>query len=218
MSLSVHPSANGNHHTIQYLKQGAKLTFLSSNYNALVTVLVGPDEVEFTVHKGVVCARSTYFAAACSERWTEGLDTKIIRLIDTEPSTFQGYMDAMYDRLSYSSEKSSRPLIKLYILGDFLNDVKLRNRAMTLLVSLRRCPSYMSIELIWANTASGSRLRDWAMDMVRTKLGAGYFANSIQEYPAEFVQEIAVSLYVAGNLRSDPRVYFEAEGEEGGEA
>jgi hypothetical protein len=128
------------------------------------------------------------------------------------------YMDAMYDSLSYSSTKSSRPLIKLYILGDFLNDVKLRNRAMTLLVSLKRCPSWISIELIWANTAIGSRLRDWAMDMVRTKLGAGYFANSIKEYPAEFVQQIAVSLYVLGNVGTDPRNHFEAEGDEGGEA
>jgi hypothetical protein len=149
ISLNVQPNANGNYHTDFHIKQRAKLTSNSSNYNALVTFLVGPDEAEFTVHKDVVCARSTYFAAACSERWTEGRD-KTIRLIDTEKATFQMYMDAMYDRLSYSSEKSSRPLIKLYILGDFLNDVKLRNRAMTLLVSLKRCPSYISIELIWA--------------------------------------------------------------------
>jgi hypothetical protein len=56
------------------------------------------------------------------------------------------------------------------------------------------------------------------MDMVRTKLGAGYLANSIKEYPVEFVQQIAVSLYVLGNVGTDPRDYFEVDGDEGGEA
>jgi hypothetical protein len=124
------------------------------------------------------------------------------------------YMDAMYNTLSYDIDASSRPLIKLYLLGDFLDDVKLRNKAMTLLMTLKRCPSSTSIRLIWSNTTNGSLLRDWAMDMVRSKLGAGHFANSIKDYPAEFVQQIAVSLYVLGKFQPDVRVYLEADGDD----
>jgi hypothetical protein len=91
----------------------------------MVSILVGPSEVEFTVHKDVVSGRSKYLEAASSQRWTEGRDNAV-RLIDTHPSTFQMYMDAMYNTLSYDIDASSRPLIKLYLLGDFLDDVKLR--------------------------------------------------------------------------------------------
>jgi hypothetical protein len=178
----------------------------------MVSVLVGPSEVEFTVHKDVVSGRSKYLEVACSQRWTEGRDN-VVRLINTHPSTFQMYMDAMYNTLSYDIDASSRPLIKLYLLGDFLDDVKLRNKAMALLMTLKRCPSCPSIKLIWANTTVGSLLRDWAMDMVRSKLGAGHFANSVKEYPAEFVQQIAVSFYVLGKFQPDVKIYLEADGD-----
>ena len=88
------------------------------------------------------------------------------------------------------------PLIKFYVLGDFLNDFKLRNRAMQLLTSpeQRNCPSTVSVDFIWKHTAPGSLLRKWAVDMIAAKLGPVHFARFITMYPADFVQAIAMKL------------------------
>lgn len=105
-------------------------------------------------------------------------------------------MDLMYSRLIYDNELSSLPLIKFYVLGDFLGDFMTRNQAMMLLLPLeqKHCPSTVSVDFILENTAPGSLLMKWAVDMNAVKLGPRHFARFITMYPAEFVQEISMKL------------------------
>jgi hypothetical protein len=72
-------------------------------------------------------------------------------LPDTEPETFQMYMDLICDRLVYDNASSSLPLIIFYVLVDFLGDIKPRNQAMKLLLSPRQanCPSTVSVDFVW---------------------------------------------------------------------
>lgn len=51
------------------------------------------------------------------------------------------YMDLTYNRLVYDTESSSLPLVKFYVLANYLADVKARNKAMRLLLMQRRPPS-----------------------------------------------------------------------------
>ena len=168
----------------------------SHNYNDTVLVLVGVEKARFMIHTDTICARSEFFKAACNEHWQEGQEM-VVPLPDAQPETFQMYMDLIFGSLAYDNESSSLPLIKLYILSDFLGDVKSRNRAMQLLLSpeQRKCPSTVSVDFIWKHTAPGCLLRKWAVDMIAAKLGPVHFARSITMYPAEFVQEIAMKLH-----------------------
>ena len=191
------------------------------DYNDTVVVLVGAGKTRFTAHTDVVRARSDFFKAACNEYWQEG-QTRVVPLPDAEPETFQMYMDLIYNWLVYDNDSSSLPLIKFYVLGDFLREVGTRNQAMRLLLSPKQknCPSTVSVDFIWKHTAPGCLLREWAVDMIAAKLGPVHFARYITMYPAEFVQEIAMKLqaqaysqlpHPSANLRH----YLEADVEDG---
>jgi hypothetical protein len=58
-------------------------------------VLVGPDEVAFTVHENFICAKSKFFQAACRKEWSEGAQ-KLIRLPEVEPGVFRSYLNWVY--------------------------------------------------------------------------------------------------------------------------
>lgn len=159
----------------------------------MLSVIVGPEKAEFAVHKDIICARSKYFATACSQRWEEGR-MKVVPLPDVDSATFQMYMDWMLKLKLVYDKKLPTPLIKLYLLGDFLDDVSLRNKAMSLLFSLEVCPSELSVNFIWNNTLHGSLLRNWVIDLIAWRQAPSDFASCVALYPAEFVQQLAVKL------------------------
>ena len=109
------------------------------------------------------------------------------------------YMDWVYFSEIASEAKLSltNPLVKLYLLGDMLDNRKLRNKTMQTLHDLtHRTLGGLTPEgicHIWENTSEGSMLRKWAIDFTvlrsRKKL-----ANDVPRYPSDFVQQIAVKL------------------------
>lgn len=157
-------------------------------------VLVGARKTQFTAHTDVVCARSEFFKAACHKHWQEG-QLRVVSLPDAEPETFQMYMDLTYDRLVFDFDSSPLPLVKFYVLADYLDDLKARNRAMRLLLEQNHTPSPATIEFLWEHTVRGSFLRQWAVDSIAAKLGVDKFSRWMGLYPAEFVQQIAVKMY-----------------------
>jgi hypothetical protein len=190
----------------------------SYDYDETISVLVGPEKAKFTVHRDVVCARSRFFNTACSSRWLEGQE-KVVPLSEFEPESFQMYMDLTYSRLVYGDRSSSLPLVKLYVLVDFLDDAKARNEVMRFLLMHRRCPNFETIGSIWETTKEGSLLRKWAVDVVAARFGKANFARDVGMYPARFVQEIAVKLYLhAYGVFYHPRLsaadYLEADDED----
>jgi hypothetical protein len=44
------------------------LTLTSDNQSEVITILVGAEEHRFTAHKDVICDKSKFFRAACSDR------------------------------------------------------------------------------------------------------------------------------------------------------
>jgi hypothetical protein len=47
------------------------------NFNKLVRVVVGEDEVPFTMHSEILEAASGYFKAACKDEWLDSRDGEI---------------------------------------------------------------------------------------------------------------------------------------------
>lgn len=163
----------------------------------MITVLVGPEEAKFTAHKDVLCARSEFFKIACSKSWREGQE-KVVPLPEVEEETFQTYMDLVFNLPIFDGETESLdslPLVKFYVLGDFLGDVKAREKALRLLIAERFCPTPETVGFIWDHTTSNSLLRQAAYDGVAARVGVIEFARKVKQYPAEFVQQFAVKMY-----------------------
>jgi hypothetical protein len=111
------------------------------DYNSTITVLVGHEEQQFTVHKDTICAKSKFFRAARSERWnrlSEGKE-KAIKLPETSVRDFQIYVHWVYTSKievdSGDATKTYADHLQAYILGDVLDDYQLRNAAMEQLIN-----------------------------------------------------------------------------------
>lgn len=116
------------------------LTSTSYDHNDTITVIVGEEEKHFTVHKDTICVKSKFFRAACSDHWLEG-QQKVVRLTGARSvQAFQTYMDWTYTNELVVENLTTRTrhgdhdyIIELYLLGDILEDVKIRNRSLQLL-------------------------------------------------------------------------------------
>jgi hypothetical protein len=178
----------------------------SYNYDDIITVLVGSEEHRFRVHKDVICAKSKFFRAACSDRWLEGQE-KIVRLPEARSKlAFQMYVDWTYiDELDIdrgmSRTAQSRfmsKLIELYLIGDVLDDLKLRNKTLGLLnAQICQGDLHLGINhcvLIWDHTTSSSFLWKWAVDAIVATMDPIAFEISSDRWPTDLSVQIAIKL------------------------
>jgi hypothetical protein len=113
------------------------LTFPSLDYTKTIKVLIGPEEQIFIIHTDIVCAKSRFLKAACSDRWKEGQE-ECVRLPDVKPETCQCYVDWVYGGIFVAEgpgDSAVNMSARLYVLGDTLDDVKLRITALKALTS-----------------------------------------------------------------------------------
>ena len=89
-------------------------------------------------------------------------------------------------------------MVKLYLLADVLDDIKLRNKTLMALSSYasidQTIPGSGSISYLWDRTTSNSPLRRWVVDATILKLDRPSFERTITRFPAEFVQQAALKL------------------------
>ena len=157
---------------------------------------------EFTVHRHLACANSKFFEAACSKLWIEGKE-KIVRLPEVKVDAFQAYLVWVYaGKVVFNGEAPRhrlRAIIDLYLLGDVLDDLLLRNTAMRSLVihlpSWNVIPSVDLVNHIWASTPAGSPLRRVIIDIIVKRVGRASLEHCVTaDHPAEFLHDIAVVL------------------------
>jgi hypothetical protein len=151
----------------------------------------------------VICVKSKFFRATCSERWKDSKEgqKKVVRLPEVEPETFQRYVDWTYcDALVADAEIDDgiSMSIKLYILADLLDDVRLRNKTTKALMRYITAdlmhPNAPKVQLIWEKTTQRSLIRKLIVDATLLRLSAKVFAEHIGEWPAGLVQQVAVAL------------------------
>jgi hypothetical protein len=157
---------------------------------------------EFTVHRHLVCANSKFFKAACSKLWAEG-EEKIVRLPEVKVDAFQAYLVWVYTgKVVFNGEAPRhklRAIIDLYLLGDILDDLLLRNTAMRSLVihipGWSVIPSVGLVNHIWASTPAGSPLRQVIIDIIVKRVGRANLERCVTvDHPAEFLHDMAVVL------------------------
>ena len=112
---------------------------------------------------------------------------------------FESYINWAYsDTLVAEStvDENINMMIALYLLGDRLDDIKLRNKTLKALHSYasidKRHPGARTVTEIWHGTPPSSLLRKWVVDVTISKLKRTSFENSLTSYPSEFVQELAL--------------------------
>ena len=84
---------------------------------------------------------------------------------------------------------------KIYIVGDVLDDVKLRNSATRLLNALVVAQGFFCprvIRLIWENTTTSSLLRKWTVETAVLAMNRKDFAKNATRFPAEFMSAMAL--------------------------
>jgi hypothetical protein len=169
------------------------------DYDDTIAVLVGKGAKRFTVHKDIICAKSKFFRAACSSRWQEGQE-KVIRLPEARSvQAFQTYMDwthtneLIINKAAPATNKDivNAELIDLYLLGDVLDDVKLRNKTLRLLATEIKessaFPSPYRCNIVWDNTPSNSSIRKCLADYLATKACPASFRKHGAKFPADLV-------------------------------
>jgi len=89
-------------------------------------------------------------------------------------------------------------MVDMYLLGDMLDDIKLRNKVLAALTSYvvldRIQPGAQEISVFWDRTTPNSPLRKWTVDVTIMRFNRKLFQDDIADYPAEFVQLLAVEL------------------------
>lgn len=172
----------------------------SCDYTTTIKVLIGPGEQVFAVHKDVICAKSKFFKAACSEPGENGQE-RTVRLPEVDSKVFQHYVDWAYGNTlvaGSSVDEDVEMAIKLNLLGGVLDDVKLRNQAVKALTSHsainKKAPNAADTKAIWASTTNKSLLRKWVVDEMIMRGNRDRFEQAIADYPANFVQEVALKL------------------------
>jgi hypothetical protein len=172
-------------------------------------VFIGASKQLFLVHTEVICAKSKFFKAACNKRWFCGKERKVT-LPDVEPQVFQHYVTWVYSgRVDISSSitkddpkasKEERQRIvamhlELYLLGDVLDDVLLRNKAIRLpVMDASILPRANTVRRVWEKTPENSPVRRLLVDRAIIRTRREFLTGNLIHYPAGFVLQVAVSL------------------------
>lgn len=177
------------------------------------------------VHVDVICVKAKFFRAACRENWREGHD-KLVRLPEVKPETFQRYIDWTYREALVAEATASdglRQSVDMYLLGEFLDDIKLRNKTLEaihrhMIVDLLH-PGAAETKLIWEKTQPSSPLRRLVIDATVQRMSSVAFKQHISDWPADLVQQVAVSLkqqatsVTCDDFQANLTTYLEVEGD-----
>jgi hypothetical protein len=167
-------------------------------------------EEAFLVHQQIISLKSKFFTAACRKVWTEGAE-KLVRLPEVEPRLFRSYLNWVYtgdlavdvsvaDAEETASELKYRGFVKLYVLGDTLDDLALRNSAMKIIVNGDHQLGPKSITWAFENTPPTSLMRKQLVRVAATRWNRETYIKQEELYPTEFVRALALQLM---QLKSD---------------
>lgn len=188
--------------------------YSSFDPSKLVTVVVGkePNQQRFSVHEGIICARSEFFQRAMNGNWEESKE-RIIKLPEDDPKVFNVYINLLYTgRVATDSLESPRTgkvrceemyaLGQLYVVCEKLQDKSTKNSVIQSLleVGLEQEPNGSSyppnintIICVYRGTCAGSLGRRLLVDLW-VKINGEFLATNAEILPKEFLVDLAVTL------------------------
>ncbi|KAI4693273.1 uncharacterized protein J4E88_001644 [Alternaria novae-zelandiae] len=198
---------------IATLRVGVK-TAMSFDPSKLITVVVGeaPDQRHFSVHEGLICARSEFFRRAMNGKWIESKN-RMVRLPEDDPKVFDIYINLLYTgRLATNTLEEPKTnahlleemyvLAQLYVIGEKLLDKATKNSAIQSLleVSLEQDangksypPTINTIISVYQGTCAGSLGRRLLVDLWIDIQGE-FLATNAELLPKDFLVDLAVAL------------------------
>lgn len=178
------------------------------HFNEDVKVLVGKNERSFTLRKDALCNHSRSFCAALERGFREAHE-RIARLPSIGIESFRAYTQSISrgEVVSMNSDDVLRDfdarqqrllLIALYITGDQLADIFLRNTATDHLLKLsaatRRGFNRQSIRMVYDNLPRTFKVHEVELDeFCRWANDAGLSAHR-NDLPVEFLGDFAILL------------------------
>lgn len=143
-----------------------RLTQLSYANSPMITILIGPEEKVFHIHKALLCSQSPYCTARLSDSWKKDAgDGPMLKLPDIQEDTFGIIFNWLYTgRVSVNMKELVEPLIAAMIedpvegphlvLSDWVElyrsaDVLLLTNLQNQLVDLSLIKSARNVRLFW---------------------------------------------------------------------
>ncbi|KAI4927688.1 hypothetical protein J4E85_006200 [Alternaria conjuncta] len=187
---------------------------MSFDPSKLVTVIVGKGlhQERFSIHEEIVCARSEFFKRALNGKWTESKE-RIVRLPEDDPKTFGIYTNLVYTGLvltdTLEEPKTSTlicdeydKLIKLYVLGEKLQDKAAKNSAIQSLLEVTfetdaegmgYIPRGDTVCYLYQGTYTGSLGRQLITDSWM-QVSTDYLSRVKDGLPKDFLVDLAIAL------------------------
>ena len=182
-------------------------------YDEIVSLVVGEEKRVFTIHKGVLCSTSTYFAAALKGSFKEAAEQKII-FPEGKPWVFERFQLWLYSKqvLDEGESPSSiriADLVTLYSFAESRIVPELQNHLVDLL--LRKCKVDKVVLApdqgdMYTILAPLSPLRKLTLDMAAHR-GASD-ENSLIKYPKEYLVELICALRGLRDM-SNPKKFWD---------
>jgi hypothetical protein len=130
-------------------------------------------------------------------------------LPDIDASVFQCYLTWVYcgrldvkcisiaaiDDLHYKIDRNIIRHLELYILGDVLDDVRLRNSVLrTLVTKIQSLGSPEGLKLVWEKMPDNAPIRRMLVDRATLRTRQDYLIENVAQYPESFVQQVTATL------------------------
>jgi hypothetical protein len=180
----------------------------------VIDICVGaePKQVDFSVHENLIRSSSRFFDAALNHDWKETQE-RIIRLPDCNVHAFRIYVQWLYTnqlftklQFNQTSAKDGQRewanLVKAYLLGDYLQDIKFKDTIMDAMVDWgheadRECinaPPHSSVE-IYQQTSNTSPLRKLVVDFTTWSImDSSHVSMSDFQFPSDFLAAVVTNL------------------------
>lgn len=161
------------------------------------------------MHKHKICARSTFFDAACSDRWS-GSETRAIELPEDDPDIFDIYVNCVYnnvvdvgaleDRLAgedryYLENRHDARLVRSWVLSDKLRDVSASNMFIDALIELsekvEKLPSKQVLSLALQSSIPSSAICQLFVDYWAYEVDPDAFTTDHSLIPIWFIFKVA---------------------------
>ena len=181
-----------------------------------ITVLVGPEEKQFTIQKDFLCNGSTFFSAAINGQFREATERQV-RLPEVDVDLFATYVQFVYtkqivpldpEEIEKDTQGTKRKIraTELYILADQFGDMLLQNKLIDYCIETvhqsRKLFPAIAITLAYQHLPANSKLRKLSVDLFLASVSSAWLDQNRDDLPKDFLADPAVR-WVKGIRKKD---------------
>lgn len=152
-----------------------EFTFHSSLYDSIVYVKVGRQNINFGIHKGLLCHHSTFFDKALNGGFKEAVNGEVV-LDDEDLEVFTRFNGWLYTGIILVGDETEetmtfKSLIDLYIFAEKRGVLRLKNAVVDSIIKKnqasrgRRALPDHSLQRAWTKTPDSSPLHSLLVDL-----------------------------------------------------